>query len=275
MHSPRRSARGAFSCVPVWKFVASLQFWGLFGTGLAGAAFPLCAAERYTGRAYDADGALVYTETHWRFQREGHPARLVLYRCPSGLAFARKSVISDGQAAAPNFELLDGRDGYREGVRGRGADRVVYWRDKDDDSLREKRVRLPAGSVIDAGFDAWIQQQWPRLTGQSGARARFLVPSHARLLDLRIQPQAASTPGTLRLRMSWDSWLGFVAPAVRLTYDVKDRRLLTFVGIGSVRDGQGKPWPVRIEFPIELVNRKAEAAEVVAAESTPLNGRCG
>ena len=84
------------------------------------AAVPALAAETWTGAAYLADGgALAYRETHYRFGAE----RLVVYACPDGRPFARKTILENGIAQAPDFSLRDARWGYREGVRGSGETR--------------------------------------------------------------------------------------------------------------------------------------------------------
>ena len=73
-------------------------------------------------------GALLYREQHWLRLREGRPLeRLVLYRCPNGVAFARKQVDYRGSAPAPAFALEDARSGYREGLRRTGPRTVLYW----------------------------------------------------------------------------------------------------------------------------------------------------
>ncbi|MEE7548937.1 hypothetical protein HF319_19710, partial [Xanthomonas sp. Kuri4-1] len=72
------------------------------------------ATTRYDGDAQAAEGGrLLYRESHWV---EPDGGRVVLYRCPGGAAFARKQV---GGGSDPEFELVDARDGYREGVRTR------------------------------------------------------------------------------------------------------------------------------------------------------------
>lgn len=67
------------------------------------------------GDAHDpASERLLYREEHV-IRRDGDAPveRVVLYRCPDGTAFARKRVDYRASRTAPEFSLIDARDGYR------------------------------------------------------------------------------------------------------------------------------------------------------------------
>jgi hypothetical protein len=72
--------------------------------------------------------------------------------------------------------------------------------------------------------------------------------------------------------MTLAAWFGFAVPDLRLTYDVRERRLLRFEGIGSIRDARGGAQPVRIDFPDPPV--AADRAEIDAAARQRLVARC-
>jgi hypothetical protein len=238
---------------------------------------PALAADRYEGLAYaKADGTLVYREFHWRYEEQGVPTRLVVYRCPDGAAFARKRVRVTADAVAPDFELVDGRDGYREGVRGDGDRREVFVQERRDTAPRARVLRMGEGSVIDAGFDVLVRKHWDELLAGESVAAAFLLPSRFDFLGVSIRRMAASgsEDATLRLRMKLDAWYGFVAPHTDLAYRASDRWLLRFEGIGSIRDAAGRNQAVRIEFPPGLHVAGVDRAEVDAALALPLDGQC-
>ena len=111
--------------------------------------------------AHDRDtGTLRYRESHWLYREGGVARRLVLYQCPDGRAFARKTVREGAAAQAPDFDFEDGRDGYREGVRSTPTGRLVYVRERAGAPVRERQLELPANVVIDAGFDASVRRRW-------------------------------------------------------------------------------------------------------------------
>ena len=141
---------------------------------LAGASGPVLADLRFVeGEARDlASGQLLYREQHWIRQAGAAPAeRLVLYRCPSGTAFARKRVDYRRSATAPEFSLEDVRSDYREGLRRSGAAASVY--------SGAKTTALPAPTdalVADAGFDEFLRARWDVLTAGRPQPLAFVVP---------------------------------------------------------------------------------------------------
>ncbi len=229
------------------------------------------------GTAYRLDdGAATYRETHLLYVSGGHPARLVLYRCMDGSSFARKIVVERSGAATPDFDFIDGRTGYREGVRPNARGREVYWQKSSTAVEQRKTLDFPAIAVIDAGFDPMIRAQWARLGTDAGISANFLLPSALRFLKVGIERvNAKPVPGVTQLRMKLDTWYGFAAPDTDLDYRTSDRRLLRFRGVGSIRDTRGRNQAVRIEFPGGLEGRHASAGEIEEARRLPLTGRCG
>jgi hypothetical protein len=229
------------------------------------------------GTAYRLDdGTAAYREMHLRYESGGHPARLVVYRCMDGTAFARKTVVERTGAATPDFDFVDGRTGYREGVRSTTHGREVYWQKSGTNAEKNKMLDTPENAVIDAGFDAMIRTQWQRLTTDAGISANFLLPSALRFLKVSIERvKTKPEAGVTHLRMKLDTWYGFAVPDTDLDYRSSNQRLLRFKGIGTIRDARGRNQAVRIEFPGGLLGRQASASEIEAAQRLPLTGRCG
>jgi len=84
-------------------------------------------------------------------------ARPALYRRASGEPFARKWVRDVGLDEFPDFELLEARDGYREGVRTHDG--------------RSQRTQ----AVADAGSDAFVRNHW--IEGEPARRAPLRLDS--------------------------------------------------------------------------------------------------
>ncbi|GAB2512178.1 hypothetical protein [Lysobacter humi (ex Lee et al. 2017)] len=252
-------------------------FRATLALGLALASPAVAAQQRYEGLAYTAKGgALVYRETHWLYRDGATPARLVLYRCPDGRAFARKSMREVASATAPDFDYVDARNGYREGVRTRGGMREVTYRAGTAAEARTRPLPSTPGLVIDAGFDAWIRANWSR-TGGGGAVVPFLVPSRAQAFDFRVATASDTQEGgraVRRMRMAVAGVLGYALPSIELTYDAQTRRLLRFNGLGSVRDAKGRLQALRIEFPTAPTETGVTREEIDAALRTPLVASC-
>lgn len=226
------------------------------------------AAEHYEGLAYDKqNGRLLYRESHWLLPGE----RVVLYRCPNGEPFARKRVLGNG--VAPDFELVDGRDGYREGVRTRAGAREVYSRASSRAIEQRKSLPAQANQVIDAGFDAYVRQQWDATTQSRKRKIAFLIPSRLQSMDFTLNAMPPSA-GYQRFGLALDAWYGGIVPSMTVTYSARDRRLVRFEGIGNIRTQAGKYPAVRIEFPLDP-HGPASAADLSNARNAPLVRSCG
>ncbi|CAB3642674.1 hypothetical protein [Achromobacter pestifer] len=234
-------------------------------------------AQHYRGIAYGAeDGRERYRESHWVFQADGHETRLVLYQCPDGAPFARKWVRGRVDDPAPNFDLIDQRDGYREGVRGSGSQREVYVQKGEGKPMESAPLPTPADLVIDAGFDAYVRSHWRQLEQSGGRAVPFLVPSRLAAFELKVDAQDRVMDGTpvYRIRMRLDAWYGFATPTILVSYAEADRRLWRFEGISNLRNHTGGTQNVRLDFPPAERDAPPSRQDMDAAAAMPLVSRC-
>jgi hypothetical protein len=201
------------------------------------------------GDARDPDGdRLLYRESHL-IRRDGdRPVeRLVLYRCPNGVAFARKRVDYRQSVLAPAFEMEDAR-GYREGLRREGG-RTLVWSGGDAPKpLGATRTPL----VADAGFDEFLRQRWPQLTAGQPQPLSFAVPAFGRSLPFKVRSVGTREQDgdrVHRFELRLDGLLGVVASGIRVEYGADDQRLRRFTGLTNIRDARGGQIEARIDFP--------------------------
>lgn len=236
-------------------------------SALLGVPLGAAAVTRVDGDAFDAaSGALRYRESHWLLDDGG---RLVVYRCPDGRAFARKQV--DGGGTSPDFTLIDGRDGYREGVRQRDGVREMFQRLP---GKPERHTTLPPSTgsrVIDAGFDTYLRQQWDALA-KAPQKVDFVVPNLQRQLGFRVA-RMGDAAGQRRFQITLDAWYGVAVPSLEVRYSIADKRLLEFRGVGNLRDANGRYPHVRIVFP-DSAGRTASADELRQAREQSLTNTC-
>lgn len=237
----------------------------------------MAEVEHQEGRVYPLEGGgLLYSEHHWRLPIDGIATRIVLYRCPDGAPFARKQVQDVAAAISPDFELLDARDGFREGVRSQAGQREVFWQPHADARPSTRVLDIGADTVIDAGFDAYVRQHWDELIAGNRRQARFLLPSALRQYPVRLRRQdEGAGAGEIGFRMRLDAWYGFAAPQTLVIYRASDRRMMRFEGTGSIRDARGKHRAVRIEFAEDVARESAATRQrALDALQVPLDGRC-
>ncbi|MBB6241474.1 hypothetical protein [Rhodanobacter sp. MP1X3] len=227
------------------------------------------------GKASASDGHLMYTESHWIYDDGGNPSRLVLYRCPDGEPFARKTLHDDDSPQAPDFELDDARTGYREGVRSSGGKRVIFVRNDKNAAERTAALDTSPMPVIDAGFDAYIRTHWDTL-GKSGDTLPFLLPSRLGTLSFRVKRQGDTQidgHAARQYRLSLDSMIGFALPHLDVAYDAKTHELLSFSGIANIRSSDGKNVDAKILFDPSK-NKDVSRTDLDNAAKAPLNGQC-
>ena len=235
------------------------------------------AVRHLEGKAFAlSDGHLMYLESHWLYDDGGNPSRLVLYRCPDGKPFARKLVHDDGHPQAPDFELDDGRRGYREGVRSSGGQRVVFVRDSRQATERSATFSSTPMPVIDAGFDAYIRDHWDQLGKHGSDTVPFLIPSRLGTLNFSVKRLADAVLNghpARQYRLGLASWIGFALPHIEVAYDASTRELLRFVGMANIRSDSGDNVRARIVFNPSQDSTVSRAA-LMAAEQAPLDGQC-
>ena len=236
------------------------------------------AAQAYDGYAYALGShRLLYQETHWLYSENGAEHRLVLYSCPDGIPFARKSINAAPGAATPDVDLFDGRGGYHEGVRTLDGRRQVFEQASTRATERRAALTSPPNAVIDAGFDAFVREHWDALSRTGISPVPFLVPSALDYLNLSARPlrDDDSQGADLRwFRLSLASWYGFVLPHIDLAYDKQTHQLREYRGVSNIRDGNGRNLSVTIQFPPSGRRADVGAAEVDQAAHRPLTGRC-
>ncbi len=230
---------------------------------------------RSEGVASSADGRVAYREVHWQRGPGDGSERWVQYLCPDGRPFARKTMPASTLPLARGYWLQDRRSGQVASVK--VADRTVQLRWKEDAAsfVRDGQVVLPAGAVIDVGFDAAVRLHWQTLMRDGRVRLPFLVPGRARFYPVEVRRvgdvQWQGEPA-LAMEVKLDTWYGGVAPRLALTYAKADRRLLEFRGTSNLRDARGHYPVVTVRFAEAAV--AGSAREWQQAIAQPLVERC-
>jgi len=244
-----------------------------------GAASVLHAAgQHYEGYAYAiGDGKLLYRESHWQYTEDNIERHLVVYRCANGEPFARKHLDLAVGAVTPDFDMLDARSGYREGVRTRQGHREVFEQADARAPERRASLTLPRNAVIDAGLDAFVRTHWDVLSDTSVSPVPILVPSRLGYIDFTARKLRDARVDGNDVRwfvLSLSSWLGFALPHIEVGYDALTRERREYRGLTDIRGDDNRNLNVRIDFPPAERRTDVTLADVTRAAETLLTGRC-
>lgn len=248
----------------------------LLATGMALGAEP-DGVLHYSGKAEDlASGRLLYGEQHYvRYQAGRAAERVVLYTCPNGEAFGRKA-LRYPEPFAPDFELIDARQGQHAGLRAGANGREVFFREHAGE--REVRAAAPTGRgwVADAGFDEFVRANWEPLMRGDALPLQFLIPSRLDLHRFQVKRlRAESLNGVpaqvIRLRLS--GFLGLLLPHIDAWYSETGHVLLRYEGLSNLMNAEGEHYKVRISFP-QGERRPAGDTAMTAAAAVALRS-CG
>lgn len=252
------------------------------GLLLASAANPgLAQVVSYKGIAYDADdqSEVLYLESHYlQLGADGEAQeRLVLYRCPDGLPFARKRVDHAADPLKPSFEMFDARLGYTEGLENQAGDDLVYFQKGANERRRSERLALTEQAVADAGFDEFVRRNWTELQSGKKLPLDFLVPSRLSVYSFKVQKthshEVDGEPASV-FRLGLSGVLGWFVSGIDVTYRDRDQALLQFEGLSNVRDPAGDNYVARIVFPDADRLESADPQAFEAARSEPLVSQC-
>lgn len=215
------------------------------------------AEENYVtaGSAYSLENnELVYRELYTDID-ENKSVR-VDYANPDGQVFASKRLVYQGEPFQPTFDFEDTRDNEFASAQFQGA-RLVLSHGMNS-SQNEKIIYDNARTVIDAGFDAYIQLNWDKLMAGKRLKFDYAMPANLSSEKLEVRKVKGSDSPVYDATIGRE-WIYFrIAPAqkfsalfsdpINLAYDPNGRYLMRFHGRSNIDDDRGGPQDVRIEY---------------------------
>jgi hypothetical protein len=212
------------------------------------------AARTFVGYATDpASGALQYREIHVERSLAGIDVLETTYVGADGEVLAVREVDFSADDLAPDYRFEDLRSGAVVGMERVDGEVEAFRRRAADEQVDRKRIDETALLVADAGFDRFVSAAWDRLVAGEKVEAEFLAPSRlttVRCTMRRVAVGELDGDPTVTFRMgAANPLIRLLAPEVDVTYHRETRRLLRYEGPSNIRDGEGRPMVVRIDFP--------------------------
>lgn len=229
----------------------------------------------FQGEAHSIDGSRLLYEEHHYVRTEGDTPleRIVLYRCPNGESFARKTIHYGEPRHAPQFRMDDVRFDYVEGFERGHVSAEAFVQRPGDDALRRQAVAAGESLVVDAGFDEFIRANWQALQEGKPVPLRFLVPSRLAAYGFKLRKVGDDTlygePVSI-YRLALSGVFGWFVDAIDVYYSDRERRLLRFVGLTNVRETAQSNLTARVDFPPERDGGELDAGTWEQARREPL-----
>lgn len=180
----------------------------------------------------------------------------VTYTRPDGTTFATKKLTYSGEIHQPEFEMHDTRDDEKISARFESG-RLVLSHSLNF-STNEKTIMDNASTVIDAGFDAFIQKNWGKITSGKKVQFDFAMPTRSEAVKLVVQevPSGKSLAYNYKDPKGWryfsitpaHKFHAIFAKPIHLAYSPNDKYLMRYLGRSNLDDDKGKQWDVRIEY---------------------------
>jgi hypothetical protein len=220
----------------------------------------------YSASAFALEGErLLYVEKHTERWQGGRLAeREVRYEDPAGELIAEKLVRYGESPQMPSFEMTDFRIGLREGAEV-DAGNVVLFSGPSEERVRRRSLERPRVAVVDAGFDAFMRDNFDAVVAGDRVEFDFAVPALRRFFRFELVPQGGveyrgETAFLVKMR-SASALLRLLVDPIELTYSA-DGRLLEFRGLANVCDEEGERYEARIVF--DYPSRSSSTAVGVA-----------
>ena len=228
------------------------------------------------GEAFSLDTQeLLYRETHC--QSDDQLNRKVLYKNPDGESIALKSIDYRNGLATPSFKQKHFQTGEETEVVVNGNQVTLSFTDSESQQKKksfEKHTYSDLPLVIDAGFDAYIREQWDKLVSGEDQRFQFPLVTRSALIELKVSSAECSfeADNTQCFRLEMSNWLyRMLADPIELGYSQDQKRLLRYRGLSNIEDANGNGLNVDIRYDYSNLPQQActdDKALVLKSETT-------
>lgn len=193
----------------------------------------------FIGRAYEPQtGELLYSERHdIQLNPQGqYETATVSYRDETGKLFAEKTLRYGETRTLPSthFYELDSPFYFKVNPVAQGL--ALEYKDEQEAFADQVAVKQPRFSVVDAGFDRLVSENWQSLMDGQSLRFSFLAVTRSAFYDFRLVPVPQDNSDQLVLRLEPDTAIfRWILDPAFLTYEVPSKKLVRFEGLTNIR----------------------------------------
>jgi hypothetical protein len=211
----------------------------------------------YTGVAQRSDGTVAYKEHHRaRFDANGRIIEASTdYVGSDGEVIARLNSDFTASLTAPShtYEFL--RSGAANGIRVTDEGFLLFNQKPGE----AEEQRMASGFSDDAlvvgcqGLHYYLRENLPTLVERGKIPIKFLIPGKLKVYDFEMLYAGTNAAGHVNIDIVIKNrLLRLVAPSLNVVYDSNSRDLLSYQGLSNIKDEQGKPQTVTIEYDYEV-----------------------
>lgn len=196
------------------------------------------------------EGQLAYYERHTVVYDEHTIIKsLTEYIDPEGKIIGSLRSDYTHSLSAPEFILSDRRNRTLQGLHWDQNKMEVFSQDTKNKESK-KRVMGPQDEVMISGpgLVYFIASNINRIINQNGMDFKYIIPGRLDAFDFKITP-VSHDDVKAEFEVKIKSWLMRIfSPRLRLIYDLKKKRLISFEGLSNIRNDEGEMMSVDIQY---------------------------
>ncbi|WP_296931288.1 hypothetical protein [uncultured Marinobacter sp.] len=222
-------------------------------------ALPALAQDfRFTGTATANDGRVLYEERHsvdgtceeGVFRPQEH--QVAYHKPDSEESFASKTLEYKTSVLRPTVEFVQPTfDEKMEITYPEPETLVIDWQTPQGDSERFQ-VAFPSDTVVDAGFDNFVRQNWESVVAAEPVEFRFLGPTrgeHYGFVLERVENDQVDADHVVQIRPT-GMVLRFLVDPIVLGYN-DSGSLSDYLGLTNIRKNQDENYTAHIRYSVE------------------------
>jgi hypothetical protein len=206
----------------------------------------------YFGQASDLKSKKwVYTEVHTlEHNSNGLDKKISTeYFDPNGKKIAQIASTFEINELVPSVVFSDLRSDVQETIELSADQKKVTLKKITQGKVSQKEIPLDETFVLGQGFNNFVLKKWDDLIAKKNIPFKFIVPAELDYFSFEAFISKKTDDGVLQFSIRLGSWVlrQFLKPIV-VTYNAKQKKLLTYEGLSNLSDQNGKAQNVKIIY---------------------------
>lgn len=214
----------------------------------------------FTGKAVDnKTGKVIYLEKHKVEYRDELVQKVTtVYTDPNGKEFARLNSEFKANFHLPNSEFIDKRNGYKEVTELETIGKEVRFQVKTISKTgkeKKRNLEIDDNLVCGQGYHNYIIKNLQNFKVGETRELKFIIPSMRDYFTFDLTylgPLDSSKPDEVSLRLDITNFiLRMFADKILVTYSLKDKKLLKYVGLTNITNEEDEQYDATITYTFE------------------------